>query len=49
MKPSQPIENRLQSTGTTLRDRPSVIDQVMAEIKRRVATGMPRPQTDARR
>jgi hypothetical protein len=46
MKSPQPIENRLQSTGTTLRDRPSVVDQVMAEIQRRAAARPSRPQTD---
>lgn len=46
MKSPQPIENRLQSTGTTLRDRPSVVDQVMAEIQKRASTGPSRPQPD---
>jgi hypothetical protein len=47
MKSPQPIENRLQSTGTTLRDRPSVVDQVMAEIQRRAAAGPSRPKSDS--
>lgn len=47
MKSPQPIEHRLQSTGTTLRDRPSVVDQVMAEIKRRASGESPSPKSDS--
>lgn len=32
--PTTQFENRLKSTGTTLRERPSIVDRVMAEIRR---------------
>ncbi len=32
--PTSHFENRLKSTGTTLRERPSIVDRVMAEIRR---------------
>lgn len=49
MKSPQPIEHRLQSTGSALRDRPSVVDQVMAEIKQRANSEASRPKSDSSR
>ena len=34
MKPSPTFEDRLNSTGAVLRDRPSVVDRVMADVRR---------------
>lgn len=48
---SRTLEDRLQSAGTVLRDRPSVVDRVMAEIRKACndRTPEPRPQKDPRR
>jgi hypothetical protein len=33
MTPSRTLEDRLESTGAVLRDRPTVVDRVMAGIR----------------
>lgn len=33
MKPSPTFESRLEATGTALRDRPSLVELVMAELR----------------
>lgn len=48
MKPSRTFENRLESAGTTLRDRPSLVDQIMAEV-RRVAVPSPTSSSEPSR
>ena len=37
MKMSATFETRLESTGTALRDRPSLVDQVMAEVRQQAS------------
>jgi hypothetical protein len=51
MTTSRTLEDRLQSAGHVLRDRPSVVDQVMAEIRKAChdRTPEPPPRKDPRR
>ena len=48
MKMSATFETRLESTGTALRDRPSLVDQVMAEVRQK-ASQLARPRDDSSR
>ena len=46
MKPLPTLEDRLQSTGMLLRDRPSVVDRVVASIRRKLADRADEPKSD---
>ena len=49
MKTSATFETRLESTGTALRDRPSLVDQVMAEVRQQAIQATARLRDDSSR